>query len=159
MKRRTGEPWMPAPDYGRSLRGFGVNLLVKEVARSVAFQVEVLALDVVYQDDDFAVIRHHGANGATQEWMLHADHTYGDHPLLALTGDNALRGVGIELRLYDHDPDAAEARACARGDHVLAPASDKPHGLRECYLVDPDGYVWVPSKALRRVSVTEETGL
>jgi hypothetical protein len=27
---------------------------------------------------------------------------------------------------------------------VLAETQDKPHGLRECYLVDPDGYVWVP---------------
>jgi catechol 2,3-dioxygenase-like lactoylglutathione lyase family enzyme len=136
---------MPAPDYGRSLRGSGVNLLVRDVARAVAFQTEVLALQVVYQDADFAVMRHAAADGQAEEWMLHADHTYSDHPLLALTSDHALRGVGIELRLYDHDPDAAEARARARGDHVLAASRDKPHGLRECYLVDPDGYVWVPS--------------
>ena len=29
MKARSGEPWMPADAYGRSLRGFGVNLLVR----------------------------------------------------------------------------------------------------------------------------------
>ena len=69
-------------------------------------------------------------------------------PAAALTGDGAMRGVGIELRLYDHDPDAAEARARTRGDHVLAAAADKPHGLRECCLVDPDGYVWVPAKGI-----------
>ena len=56
----------------------------------------------------------------------------------------ALRGAGVELRLYDLDPDAAEARARAAGYHVLQVAANKPHGLRECYLVDPDGYVWVP---------------
>ena len=31
---------------------------------------------------------------------------------------------------------------------VLDGSMDKPHGLRECYIVDPDGYVWVPSTAL-----------
>jgi hypothetical protein len=31
---------------------------------------------------------------------------------------------------------------------VLAEAADKPHGLRESYIVDPDGYVWVPDRPL-----------
>jgi catechol 2,3-dioxygenase-like lactoylglutathione lyase family enzyme len=148
MKQRVGEPWMSGDDYGRSLRGFGVNLLVRDIARSVAFQTEVLASEVVYADADFAVIRHRGADGSLHEWMLHADHSFSDHPLLSLTGDGVIRGAGIELRLYDHDPDAAERRALARGDHVLAESSDKPHGLRECCLVDPDGYVWVPSRTI-----------
>lgn len=143
MKKRTAEPWMPAPEYAHALRGFGINLLVRDTARAVAFQTEVLGVEVVYQDPDFAVLRHGGT-----EWMLHGDHAFGDHPLLALTGDGAVRGAGVELRLYDVDPDAAEARARARGDHVLAPAADKPHGLRECCLVDPDGYVWVPAKRI-----------
>ena len=143
MKQRTGEPWMPADDYGRSLTGFGVNLLVRDVARAVAFQTAVLGVELVYADQDFAVLRHRG-----QEWMLHADHTYAEHPLLGLTGDGALRGAGAELRLYGIDPDAAETRARARGDHVLAVAADKPHGLREVYIADPDGYIWVPSRAL-----------
>jgi catechol 2,3-dioxygenase-like lactoylglutathione lyase family enzyme len=134
---------MSAPDYGRSLRGFGVNLLVRDIARAVAFQTEVLGVELVHSDKDFAVLRHGG-----HEWMLHADRTYGAHSLLALTGDGAIRGAGAELRLYGIDPDAAEARARAGNFTVLAPSQDKPHGLRECYLVDPDGYVWVPGAAL-----------
>lgn len=148
MKMREGEPWMSAGDYGRSLRGVGFNLLVGDMARAIAFQTDVLAAEVIYQDADFAVLAHRDASGTSHQWMLHADHTYADHPLLSLTGDGALRGAGIELRLYDHDPDAAEARARKRGDYVLAPSMDKPHGLRECYLVDPEGYVWVPSAAI-----------
>lgn len=143
MKKRTGEPFMSAPDYGRSLRGFGVNLLVSDVVRAAAFQTEVLGVELVCQDQDFAVLAHGG-----HQWMLHADHTYGEHPLLALTGDGAVRGAGAELRLYGLDPDAAEGRARARGDAVLAASADKPHGLRECFLVDPDGYVWVPGVAI-----------
>jgi len=80
--------------------------------------------------------------------MLHTDRAYAKHPLLALTGDSAVRGAGIELRLYDLDPDAAAARAGQAGHHVLQPPTDKPHGLRETYLVDLDGYVWVPGRAL-----------
>jgi len=142
MKQREGDPWMPADAYGRGLKGLGINLLVRDVARSVTFLTEVLGLQLLYSDRDFAALRHDG-----QDIMLHADHTYGEHPLLALTGDGALRGVGVELRLYGVDPDAAEARARQRGDPVLAPSRDKPHGLRECYLVDPEGYVWVPGRA------------
>jgi catechol 2,3-dioxygenase-like lactoylglutathione lyase family enzyme len=135
---------MAADAYGRSLTGMGVNLLVREVARSVAFLSEVLGLELVYADADFAVLRHGSPGGSGQDVILHADHSYAEHPLLALTGDGALRGVGVELRLYGIDPDAAEARARARGDAVFAETRDKPHGLRECYLADPDGYIWVP---------------
>ena len=145
--KREGQPWMPAPAYGRSLAGLGVNLLVRDIARSVAWQQAVLGASLVYGDADFAVLRFPGG-GAPAEWMLHADHTYGDHPLLGLTGDGALRGAGVELRLHGCDPDRAAAAAAARGDPVLALPADKPHGLREAYLVDPDGYVWVPDVPL-----------
>ncbi len=79
-----------------------------------------------------------------QLYQLHADATYADNPLLALLPEAAARGAGIELRLYQVDPDRAEARARQRGHQVLQSAADKPHGLRECFLLDPDGYCWVP---------------
>ncbi|MEO1192997.1 MAG: VOC family protein [Pseudomonadota bacterium] len=142
-KLREGEAFMPADAYGRSLKGFGVNLLVADMARALDFQTKVLGLTPRYQDPDFAVMTHGGA-----EWMLHADHTYSSHPLLGLVGDGAIRGAGCELRLYDLDPDAAEARCRDAGYTVLASAADKPHGLREAYLADADGYVWVPGVAL-----------
>jgi catechol 2,3-dioxygenase-like lactoylglutathione lyase family enzyme len=142
-KERTGEPWMPADVYGRSLRGFGVNLLVRNVAKAVAFHRDVLGARVVYSDTDFAVLVLGGA-----ELMLHADHTYANHPLHAALADDLPRGLGAELRLHDMDPDACEARARAGGHTVLAASADKPHGLRECYLLDPDGYVWVPDRPL-----------
>jgi hypothetical protein len=28
---------------------------------------------------------------------------------------------------------------------VLAGSLDKPHGLRECMIIDDEGYVWIPS--------------
>lgn len=129
------------PDaYGRSLVGFGVNILVSDVAATLAFLEEVLAVEVAHAAADFAVCRHGG-----HQWMLHSDASYHSNPLLALTGDGAIRGAGLELRLYGVDPDAAAARAEAAGHSVLQPPTDKPHGLREAYIAGPDGYVWVPS--------------
>jgi uncharacterized glyoxalase superfamily protein PhnB len=139
MKRRTGDPWMPADAYGRSLRGLTVNLLVRDVAVALAFQRDVLRAEVVYTDPDVAVLRGYGA-----EWMLHADHTYEGHPLHHEVTMVTARGTGVELRLHGCDPDAATAAARAGGFFVVAAPDDKPHGLREAYIADPDGYVWVP---------------
>lgn len=138
MKKRTQEPWLPAPVYGRSLQGLTVNLLVADIDRAVAFQRRVLDAELVYGDPDFAVLR-----GCGGEWMLHADHCYSDHAMAGVVAGLDARGAGVELRLHGGDPDAAEARARAHDYIVLDGASDKPHGLRETYLVDPDGYVWV----------------
>lgn len=145
MKKRASdrEPWMSPPDYGRSIRpGIGFNLLVREIARSVKFAEGVLGATAAYADEDFAVLRLNGS-----EWMLHADHTYSDNPLSGVVGGIEARGAGVELRVYGCDPDQAEAQARAKGFTVLAGTIDKPHGLRECMLVDDDGYVWVPGVA------------
>jgi catechol 2,3-dioxygenase-like lactoylglutathione lyase family enzyme len=138
MKLRTGDPWMPAPVYGRALRGLTLNLIVRNVATALPFHREVLGAEVVYSDPDFAVCRHGEA-----EWMLHADHTYLEHPLHATLASGQRRGIGAELRLHGRDPDAAEAAARRLGYTVLASATDKPHGLREVYVLDPDNYLWV----------------
>ncbi|MFC3119147.1 hypothetical protein ACFOHS_16945 [Jhaorihella thermophila] len=58
------------------------------------------------------------------------------------------RGAGVEIRLYDSDPDAAAAQAEAFGATLLQRPGDKPHGLRETYILCPEGYAWVPSRPL-----------
>ncbi len=140
MKLRTSDPWMPAPEYSRSLTGIGFNLLVREIEPALQFQRDVLGLEVLYSDPDFAVVR-----GMGGEFMLHADHTYESHPLLARSGD-ATRGHGVELRVYGADPDLAAALALRHGFEVLVEPKDKGHGLREAYIVDADGYTWVPCR-------------
>jgi len=147
MKKRTSDPWMPAPAYAHSLEGLGVNLLVKDVERALVFQRAVLGAEVVYADPDMAVVRgpaSGGGSAARGEWMLHADHTYDRHPLVRHANERAPRGAGIELRVHGCDPDLAEANARRHGFTVLAGSEDKPHGLREAYLLDADGYCWVP---------------
>jgi catechol 2,3-dioxygenase-like lactoylglutathione lyase family enzyme len=137
-------PWMSAPEYGRSLRpGASFNLLVRDVKKSVRFAVEVLGATASYWDKDFAAMRWAGG-----EWQYHADHTYSDNPLSGFLESVEGRGVGVELRVYGVDPDRAEAAARAGGWTVLAGTMDKPHGLRECILLDDDGYAWVPGIAI-----------
>lgn len=144
VKLRTGDPWMPAPEYSRSLRGFSVNLIVRNIERALVFQREVLGATVVYADPDFAVV-----SGFGSEWILHADHTYQDFPIEAvLRGRQGSRGTGVELRLHGRDPDEAEEVARTLGFEVLVPTVDKGHGLREVVLVDADGYIWVPDVAV-----------
>lgn len=139
MKLRTADPFMPATEYGRALTGLSINLLVRDIEKALLFQREVLGTTVVYGDPDFAVLEWRGT-----QWMLHADHTYDKHPLQSRIASVDGRGAGAELRLHGCDPDQAEAAARRLGFYVLAPATDKPHGLREAFLVDSDGYVWVP---------------
>jgi uncharacterized glyoxalase superfamily protein PhnB len=139
MKLRKGEPWMTGREYGKSLSGLTLNLLVKDIDKALDFQKKVLGAEVVYSDPDFAVMSGYGS-----EWMLHADHTYDEHPMGGTLENNSHRGTGAELRLHGRDPDAAETAAREMGLKVLSPATDKGHGLREAYIRDVDGYVWVP---------------
>ncbi|PYU15947.1 MAG: hypothetical protein DMG29_05220 [Acidobacteria bacterium] len=136
-KKRTGDSWIPADEYGRQLPRFTVNLLVRDLARSLAFYKEVLGAKERYSDPDFAALELNGL-----EFMLHADHTYDQHPLASRLAASGPRGTGTELRLLGADPDALEDRAKARGAAVIQPAADKPHGWREVIVADPDGYVW-----------------
>ncbi|MCL4187070.1 MAG: VOC family protein [Rhodobacteraceae bacterium] len=134
---------VPAAAFGRGLRGLGLNLLVRDVGRSVAFMTAVFGMTAHRASRDFAILRYGG-----QLFQLHADAAFATHPLAALLPEAGPRGTGVELRLYDSDPDDACARAGAAGGQVLKPPADRPHGLREAVILDPDGYAWVPSRPL-----------
>ena len=145
MKKRPpgkSPPVSPA-DYGRSLRGLGFNLLVSDVSRAVRFATQVLGATSFYDDEDFAAMKLNGG-----DFMLHADHTYKGHPLAGVLAGVTGRGAGVELRVYGCDPDVAEAQARAGGWTVLAGTLDKPHGLRECAILDDEGYCWMPGVAV-----------
>jgi len=130
-------------DFGASLRGLGLNLLVRDVAAELQFLVAVFGMTGYRANRDFAIVRYGEA-----VFQLHADHTYGSNPLLGLLPEAGARGAGLEIRLYDTDPDAAAARAVDAGGHVLQLPADKPHGLREAIILCENGYAWVPSRPL-----------
>lgn len=128
--------------FGRSLRGIGVNIVVRDVEEEAAFLRSVFGLQVHRLSRDFAIVTY-----GTQVFQLHSDGTYAGNPLLSLIPENPPRGAGIELRLYDTDPELAAANAHAKDYVVLQEPTDKPHGLREAYILCPNGYAWVPSRA------------
>ncbi len=141
-----------AAAVGHALEGFGVNLLVRDVALGVAFLQNIFEFELITplkaelkaelsaELRDYALLMFRG-----HFYQLHADHTYANHPLASLCAESAPRGGGVELRLFQVDADECERRARAGGYQVLMATADKPHGLRECFLLDPDGYCWVPS--------------
>jgi catechol 2,3-dioxygenase-like lactoylglutathione lyase family enzyme len=132
-----------AEAFGKSLSGIGLNILVRDVARTCAFLKSVFGLEAHRASVDFAIIRYGDA-----VFQIHADGTYHSNPLLGLLPENPPRGGGIEIRLYDSDPDLAARRAEAFDAMILQPPTDKPHGLREAYILCDDGYAWVPSRPL-----------
>jgi catechol 2,3-dioxygenase-like lactoylglutathione lyase family enzyme len=128
---------MSAAEYGRTLSGLSVNLLVREVARSIPFYTGVLELRLLYSDEDFAALEREGVR-----LQLHADHTYAQMPWAKRLAESSPRGLGAEVRILGIDPDAAERRARAGGFSVAVPVRDWPHGWRDCVLEDPDGYTF-----------------
>jgi uncharacterized glyoxalase superfamily protein PhnB len=138
------KPRMSGADYGRSLTGLGFNLIVNDLERAINFGKQVLQAEVFFRTEVFAAMKLSG-----QDFMFHIPASYRGNELYGTLTTDAPRGVGIELRCYGVDPDGAEARARAADYTVLASSMDKPHGLRECMILDDDGFVWIPSRHVR----------
>ena len=100
-----------AATFGQSLGGLGINLLARDVRRLAAFLQGVFGVEVYRLSGDFAILRYYG-----QVFQLHADHTFAAHPLPGLLSEAGARGAGIEIRLYESDPDAAVARLSNAGE-------------------------------------------
>jgi catechol 2,3-dioxygenase-like lactoylglutathione lyase family enzyme len=136
---------LSAPELGRALQGFGVSLIVNDLERALAFATCVLHAKILFRTDAFAAM-----NLAGNTFMYHAKPTYRSNALYGTLTDDAPRGVGVELRVYEVDPDEAEARARTLDFTVLAGSIDKPHGLRECVILDDEGFAWVISRRLEK---------
>jgi len=132
-----------ADQFGHSLKGMGLNLLVRDVPVECAFLETVFGMASHQVTSDFAIVTY-----GNQVFQLHADETYHSNPLLGLLPEQPPRGAGIEIRLYDTDPDQAAAKAETHGSMILQEPTDKPHGLRETYILCENGYAWVPSRPM-----------
>ena len=135
--------WYGGEAFGQSLKGMGLNLLVRNVPRQCSLLTSVFGMSCHQVTQDFAIVTY-----GNQVFQIHADVTYHSNPLLGLLPEVPPRGAGIEIRLYDTDPDAAAAQAKSAGTTILQEPTDKPHGLREAYILCENGYAWVPSRPL-----------
>ena len=66
-------------------------------------------------------------------------------PYINIIKSSKPKGLAIELRVIGCDPDRAEAKARKENYIILSNSMNKPHGMRECYILDNNGFCWVPS--------------
>ncbi|MGR3712539.1 MAG: glyoxalase [Shimia sp.] len=116
-----------ADAFGKSLKGIGLNLLVRDVVGLCKSLEKAFGMKAHPVSQDFAIVSY-----GAQLFQLHSDATYHAHPLPSLLPEAGARGAGLEIWLYNTDPDAACQFAEAARLTVLQPPTDKPHGLREC---------------------------
>lgn len=128
---------------GRSLRGVGLNILTRDAGALARFVADVFGLTVLRASADFALVGH-----GSHILQFHSDAAFGTHPLLNMLPENPPRGTGIQIYLFDTDPDAAAARAAALGGTVIESPRDKPHGLREATILAPEGQSFTAAKAI-----------
>ena len=131
-------------DFGRGLKGLGLNLLCRDVRAMARFMEHALGLSIHRLSDDFA-LAHHG-DALIQ---IHRDSTFARHPLHGLLPEAPPRGTGAQIYLFGIDPDMACTRAETVGGVVIESPADKPHGLREATILSPDGYAFSPAVPLR----------
>jgi len=117
---------------GATLR---LELFVDDLAASAAFYVGALGFAVEYQDHEYASLR----NGAVVLGLglarrLPAAHHFGQQ------AHARQRGVGVEIVLEVPDLDSVYRRAAASGYPPEGAPRDRPWGLRDFRIVDPDGY-------------------
>ncbi|MEZ5823387.1 MAG: hypothetical protein R3C97_01145 [Geminicoccaceae bacterium] len=134
---------VPAAEFGRSLKGIGLNLLTADVEALARLMAEAFGAKIHRLSKDFAIIEH----GPTL-LQLHHDATYGSHPLLGLLPENPPRGAGIQLYFFGVDPARALPRAEALGAHIIEQPRDKPHGLHEGTVLSAEGYALTAARPI-----------
>jgi predicted enzyme related to lactoylglutathione lyase len=113
-----------------------MELFVEDMDRAIAFYRDVLGFALLRRDAGYASIRR-------------GDVTLGIGPIAKLPDVGgyftrhklrANRGMGVEIVLEVADLAAEWARVRSTGWPILEPMQDRPWGLADFRLADPDGY-------------------
>ena len=112
-----------------------LELFVRDVAASVSFYVDVLGFRVAQDSDaDYAFVSREGAAiGINAAESLPCDHPVRPTP-------EERNGRGVEIVVVVDDIHAAHAMALTSGWRLADTLVDRPWGLADFRVVDPDGY-------------------
>ncbi len=114
-----------------------IELFVDDIDASIRFYERALGFRVTRREADYASLDAGDAVlGLGSIAKLPAD---GEGPGFTRTRLAGVRGAGVEIVLEVRDPDAVLAVENA-GYGVVEPMRDRPWGLRDFRVADPDGY-------------------
>lgn len=122
--------------------GLRAELFVKQPVATVAFYEQILGFTVERQGNGYWSLR----NGAVELGVGAADGLPPDHHFVRRSATDSACGVGVELVLElpsAHEVHAMyqQIRSEVRGaGGEIEPISDRPWGLCDFRLIDPDGY-------------------
>jgi predicted enzyme related to lactoylglutathione lyase len=128
-----------ASTTGASLR---IEIFVADVGRSTAFYERALGFTRESASPGYMAMR----RGDALIGIGLRDGLPAGHPLTPAPGERT--GLGVEIVLEVDDVDAACRAVEAAGEPLLSPPRERPWGLRDFRLADPDGYyIRVTSRA------------
>lgn len=117
--------------------GLRLELFVEDMETSIAFYTRVLAFDLTrHEPGDYASLRR-------------GDVVLGIGPVAKLPDEGGYfgrdisaqrRGLGVEIVLEVDDVEEWSDRVAASGHPVFEPLQDRPWGLKDFRVSDPDGY-------------------
>ena len=119
------------------MTGLRLELFVEDVEATVDFYVRVLGFEVArYEPGDYASLRYGEAVlGIGPISKLPEEGGYFTREIASLR-----RGLGVEIVFEVDDVDAWHRRVTSSGHPVFEPPRERPWGLRDFRVVDPDGY-------------------
>ena len=112
------------------------ELFVREMGVTAAFYTGVMGFDLVRQEPGYASLRRGEVIlGLGPISKLPAE---GGYFTRHISGHR--RGLGVEIVLEVNDLDTYHARILASGYEIFEPLRERPWGLRDFRVVEPDGY-------------------
>ena len=117
--------------------GLRLELFALDMEASIAFYTRVLAFELArHEPGDYASLRLGGVVlGIGPVAKLPEEGGYFGREIAALR-----RGLGVEIVIEVDDVDGWHERVAASGHPILEPLRDRPWGLRDFRISDPDGY-------------------
>lgn len=117
--------------------GLRLELFALDMEASIAFYTRVLAFELVrHEPGDYANLRLGGVvSGIGPVAKLPEEGGYFSRDIATLR-----RGLGVEIVLEVGDVEGCHERVADSGHPILEPLRERPWGLRDFRISDPDGY-------------------